>query len=111
MRFRLPFLKVSEGFWKRFPQVVIFENASKQISNENVPVWTGDFKNAQVMSINLAEAFSRRFSVEGWKRSKNGSVDVKHLLRFQWKETGGFWKRISVDVALANQIAGLAIEY
>ena len=40
-----------------------------------------------------------RFSVSGWKRCENASVDKNILLRFHGVENGHFWKRISVDGA------------
>ena len=128
MRFRLPSrtLKRWKGvtvfteygdFLKRFPKWKF--SKTHRFPNEDVPVWTGDLKNAWVISIKnlshdigpsphgrtaqaqqcLVVAFSKRFGVDGWKRRKNGGVDVKlFLLRFEWTENGGFWKRISADV-------------
>ena len=98
------------GFWKRFPK-------KRCVSNENTLVWTGDFKNRlsdvkkKKLSNNIVPSphrkitsvsFSKRFCVLMWTGENNVKtlgVDVKLLLRFQWNENGGFWKRISVDVA------------
>ena len=66
----------NEGFWKRWFDlhiIYILHNAPKRFL---------------------------RFSVDGQKRHENAVVDVKRLLRLQWNENGGFWERISVDVAL-----------
>ena len=49
-----------------------------------------------------------RFSVDGRKRYENASVDVELLLRFEWNENGGVWKRISVWTMPNSGIARIA---
>ena len=44
----------------------------------------------------------KRFTVDIWKRYDNASVDDNILLRFGRDQNGHFWKRISVDGALAS---------
>ena len=88
------------------------ENGGFRKRRFSVFVWTGEnggFENDYAFTgIGMSQlkkqngCFFIRFrwsSVDGRKRWKNGSVDVKLFIRFQETENGGFRKRISVDMA------------
>ena len=57
---------------------------SKTCHMTSVPVHVGE--------LHMRSVWLYRFCVDERKRSENGSVDVKRLLRFQWNENGPKWK-------------------